>query len=138
MNQPFYMFFNWQTVSHYHISQRFAISVSSGPPVYEKLLTLLHANVQFYIMKSRRLTPHLECHIGGSSTTDRGVNGGFHFSPSISTQFKVSRKFKLNLTVGYELQKLGRTKKQEDLCLHMTFKEELSYYFITLRIGLTY
>ena len=98
MNQPSYTPFNWQIVSHYHISQRFAIGVGSGLSVYEKLLIPLYA----------------------------------------SAQFKVNRKFKLNLMAGYELQKLERTKKQEDPYFHTTFKEELSHHSITLKIGLTY
>ncbi len=66
MNQPSYTPFNWQIVSHYHISQRFAIGAGSGLSVYEKLLIPLYASAQFYITKPRRLTPYLECHIGGS------------------------------------------------------------------------
>ena len=98
----------------------------------------LYASAQFYITKPRRLTPYLECHIGGSFATDREANGGFYLSPSIGAQFKVNRKFKLNLMAGYELQKLERTKKQEDPYFHTTFKEELSHHSITLKIGLTY
>ena len=138
MNQPSYTPFNWQIVSHYHISQRFAIGAGSGLSVYEKLLIPLYASAQFYITKPRRLTPYLECHIGGSFATDREANGGFYLSPSIGAQFKVNRKFKLNLMAGYELQKLERTKKQEDPYFHTTFKEELSHHSITLKIGLTY
>ena len=70
--------------------------------------------------RPRRLTPYLECHIGGSFATDREANGGFYLSPSIGAQFKVNRKFKLNLMAGYELQKLERTKKQEDPYLNTT------------------
>ena len=110
----------------------------SGLSVYEKLLIPLYASAQFYITKPRRLTPYLECHIGGSFATDREANGGFYLSPSIGAQFKVNRKFKLNLMAGYELQKLERTKKQEDPYFHTTFKEELSHHSITLKIGLTY
>lgn len=43
MNQPSYTPFNWQIVSHYHISQRFAIGAGSGLSVYEKLLIPLYA-----------------------------------------------------------------------------------------------
>ena len=68
MNQPSYTPFNWQIVSHYHISQRFAIGAGSGLSVYEKLLIPLYASAQFYITKPRRLTPYLECHIGGPQT----------------------------------------------------------------------
>ena len=121
-----------------HISQRFAIGAGSGLSVHEKLLIPLYASAQFYITKPRRLTPYLECHIGGSFATDREANGGFYLSPSIGAQFKVNRKFKLNLMAGYELQKLERTKKQEDPYFHTTFKEELSHHSITLKIGLTY
>ncbi|MCS2823339.1 hypothetical protein NXW78_20770 [Bacteroides ovatus] len=51
MNQPSYTPFNWQIVSHYHISQRFAIGAGSGLSVYEKLLIPLYAGAQFYITK---------------------------------------------------------------------------------------
>ena len=102
MNQPSYTPFNWQIVSHYHISQRFAIGAGSGLSVYEKLLIPLYASAQFYITKPRRLTPYLECHIVGSFATDREANGGFYLSPSIGAHIVMkdsSAKMNINFFI---------------------------------------
>ena len=66
MSQPSCTPFIGQVIAHYHINQRFTIGAGSGLSVYEKVLVPLYANVQFFITQPRKLTPYLECNIGGS------------------------------------------------------------------------
>lgn len=138
MSQPSRTPFTGQLIAHYHINQRFAIGAGSGLSVYEKLLIPLYASAQFNIIKPRKLTPYLECNIGGSFATSKEANGGFYLSPSVGVQFRISRKLKMNLALGYELQELERLKKYTDQYFHTEFKEELSHHSITIKIGLTY
>jgi len=138
MNQPSCTPFTWQIIGHYHINQRFTVGAGSGLSIYEKALIPLYANAQFFIFRSRKLTPYLECSIGGAFAATKKANGGFYLSPCAGAQLKMSRKLKLNLAVGYELQKLERAKQHTDPYFHTEFKEELSHGSITLKVGLTY
>lgn len=65
MGQPSQTPFNWQIIAHYHIGQRFTIGAGSGLSIYEKALIPLYANAQFFMTRPKKLTPYLECNIGG-------------------------------------------------------------------------
>lgn len=138
MSQPSCTPFTWQIIGHYHINQRFTIGVGSGLSIYEKALIPLYANAQFFIIRPQKLTPYLECNIGGAFSAAPKANGGFYLSPCAGAQLKMSRKLRMNLAVGYELQKLERAKQHTDPYLHTEFKEKLSHGSITLKVGLTY
>lgn len=138
MSQPSHTPFTWELMSHYHINQQFTIGAGTGLSFYEKLLIPLYASAQFFFIKSKKVTPYLECNIGGAFATDKETNGGFYLSPSVGIQFKATQKLKINLGLGYELQKLERLKKRSDEYFHTEFKEELSHHSIKLKVGLTY
>lgn len=138
MSQPSCTPFTWQIMGHYHINQRLTIGAGSGLSIYEKALIPLYANAQFFIIRSKKLTPYLECNIGGAFSAAQKANGGFYFSPCAGAQLKMSRKLRMNLAVGYELQKLERANEHTDPYFHTEFKEELSHGSITLKVGLTY
>ena len=128
MSQPSSTPFIGQVIAHYHINQRFTIGAGSGLSVYEKVLVPLYANVQFFITQPRKLTPYLECNIGGSFAAAKEANGGFYLSPSIGTQLKLTQKLKMNFALGYEIQKLERLKEHTDEYFHTKFKEKLSHH----------
>lgn len=138
MSQPSCTPFIGQVIAHYHINQRFTIGAGSGLSVYEKVLVPLYANVQFFITQPRKLTPYLECNIGGSFAAAKEANGGFYLSPSIGTQLKLTQKLKMNFALGCEIQKLERLKEHTDEYFHTKFKEKLSHHTITFKVGLTY
>lgn len=138
MSQPSHTPFTWQVMSHYHINKRFTVGAGTGLSVYEKTLVPLYANAQFFITKPKKLTPYLECNIGGAFAAAKDANGGFYLAPSVGVQLRVTQKLKMNFALGYELQKLECLKKRTDKYFHTEFEEKLSHRSITLKVGLTY
>lgn len=138
MSQPSQTPFNWQIIAHYHIGQRFTIGAGSGLSIYEKALIPLYANAQFFMTRPKKLTPYLECNIGGSLAAAKETNGGFYLSPSVGAQVKLTQKLKMNIALSYEIQQLETLKQRTDEYFHTEFKEELSHHSITLKVGLTY
>ena len=138
MGQPSQTPFNWQIIAHYHIGQRFTIGAGSGLSIYEKALIPLYANAQFFMTRPKKLTPYLECNIGGSLAAAKETNGGFYLSPSVGAPVTLTQKLKMNIALGYEIQQLERLKQRTDEYFHTEFKEELSHHSITLKVGLTY
>lgn len=137
MNEPACTPFTWQVSAHYHLDRRFAIGAGTGISVYEKALIPLYGSIQFSLIKPRKLTPYVECNVGGAFAADKEANGGLYLSPSLGTRLRVSEKIKVNFAVGYELQKLERTKKHADAQFATEFKEELSHHSITFKVGIT-
>lgn len=138
MSKPSRTPFSWQVMSHYHINRRFAIGAGSGLSVYEKTLIPLYASVQFFLTRPKKLTPYLECNIGGAFAPAKEANGGFYLSPALGGHLRITSKLKMNFAVGYELQKLNRLKKHTDDYFHTEFKEELSHSTLTFKVGVTY
>lgn len=138
MSQPSCTPITGQIIAHYQINQRFTIGAGSGLFVYEKALIPLYASAQFFITKLKKLTPYLECNIGGSFPTTKETNGGFYLSTSVGTRLRLTQKLKMNFALGYEIQKLERLKKRTDEYFHTEFMEELSHQTVTLKVGLTY
>ena len=88
--------------------------------------------------RPKKLTPYLECNIGGPLAAAKETNGGFYLSPSAGAQVKLTQKLKMNIALGYEIQQLERLKQRTDEYFHTEFNEELSHHSITLKVGLTY
>lgn len=88
--------------------------------------------------RPKKLTPYLECNIGGPLAAAKETNGGLYLSPSVGAQVKLTQKLKMNIALGYEIQQLERLKQRTDEYFHTEFKEELSHHSITLKVGLTY
>lgn len=137
MNEPACTPFTWQVSAHYHLDRRFAIGAGTGVSVYEKALIPLYGSIQFNLIKPRKLTPYIECNLGGSFAADKEANGGLYLSPSVGARLRLSEKLKLNFAIGYELQELERTKKHADAQFATEFKEELSHHSIMFKIGIT-
>ena len=56
--------------------------------------------------RPKKLTPYLECNIGGPLAAAKETNGGFYLSPSAGAQVKLTQKLKMNIALGYEIQQL--------------------------------
>lgn len=138
VSQPSRTPFTGQIMVHYHFNQRFSVGAGSGLSVYEKALIPLYASARFFIIKPRKLTPYLECNIGGSFAAARATNGGLYLSPSAGAQVRLTQKLKMNFALGYEMQKLERRKQHADEYFRTGFKEELSHHTVTFKVGLTY
>ena len=83
--------------------------------------------------RPKKLTPYLECNIGGSLAAAKETNGGFYLSPSVGAQVKLTQKLKMNIALSYEIQQLETLKQRTDEYFHTEFKEELSHHSITLK-----
>lgn len=137
MNEPSYTPLTWQVSGHYNLNPRFAIGAGTGISIYEKTLIPLYGSIQFNLIPPRKLTPYIECNVGGSFAADKKANGGLYLSPSLEARLRVSEKMKLNFAVGYELQKLERVKKHSDAHFASEFEEKLSHHSISFKIGIT-
>lgn len=138
MSAPASTPFTWQVQGHYEINNRFSAGIGSGISIYEKTLIPLFADVQFAIIKPRKLTPYLECSIGYSFAPNKNTNGGFYLNPSVGIQYKIHSKMQLFFALGYELQKLERLKRYENSLLITEFAEKLDHNSISVKIGVTY
>ena len=56
--------------------------------------------------RPKKLTPYLECNIGGSLAAAKETNGGFYLSPSVGAQVKLTQKLKMNIALSYEIQQV--------------------------------
>ena len=137
MNKPSQTPFLWQLMAHYHLNRHFAFGAGTGVSVYEKVLVPIYGSIQLNLSKPRRLVPYLECNIGGAPAPDKETNGGLYLSPSIGAHWKISSALKLNVALGYEMQKLETIKKHQDNYFSTEFEEKLSHQTITFKIGIT-
>lgn len=137
MNEPSRTPFIWQVSAYYNLNSHFAIGAGTGVSVYEKSLVPLYGSIQFNLTKPRKLTPYVECNVGGAFAPEKEANGGLYLSPCIGARFKLSEKLQLNFAAGYELQKLEQVKKYAEARFATEFKEELSHHSITFKIGIT-
>lgn len=135
MSEPATTPFSWQILGHYAISKRLSAGIGTGLSVYEKALIPLFADVKYAIARPKRFTPYVECGIGYSFAPDKDANGGFYLNPSIGVQYSVSGDVKIFFALGYELQKLERVKKQEQLLFTAEFAERLRHNAISIKIG---
>ena len=64
--------------------------------------------------RPKKLTPYLECNIGGSLAAAKETNGGFYLSPSVGAQVKLTQKLKMNIALSYEIQQLETLFKNKE------------------------
>ena len=138
MSQPSCTPFIGQVIAHYHINQRFTVGAGSGLSVYEKALIPLYANAQFFITQPRKLTPYLNVISAAHSLPPKKQTADFISRRPWGIQLRLTQKLKMNVALGYEIQKLERLKKQTDPYFRTEFKEELSHHSLTVKVGLTY
>lgn len=135
MSEPATTTFSWQILGYYAISKRLSAGIGTGLSVYEKALIPIFADVKYAIARPKRFTPYIECGIGYSFAPDKNANGGFYLNPSIGVQYSVWGEKKLFFALGYELQKLERVKRQEQLLFKTEVTERLRHNAISIKIG---
>ena len=128
--------FTWQALGYYNITDRWAVGVGTGLSFYEKMLIPVYGDVKFQIGRKRKFTPYTEFAMGYSFAPSSDANGGIFMNPSIGISYPLKNKMKLQLAVGYELQKLERLKTQTDIYFLKEFEEQLNHHSISVRIGL--
>lgn len=122
----------------YQLSDRWAAGMGYGFSFYEELVSPLYGDIRFQLGKTRKFTPFIESAVGYSFAMKKKVNGGLFMNHSIGLRYPLNNQFKLQLSLGYELQKLERLKKQTDNYFHKEFKEKLAHNMLTLKLGLLF
>ncbi len=138
MSEPSCTPFTWQVLGYYSLTERWSVGAGTGLSFYEKMLIPVYGDVRFQIGRERKLTPYIECAAGYSFAPSGNANGGFFMNHSIGIQYPLKNKIRLQLAVGYELQKLERQKTQTDDYFYKEFEEKMSHHIISLRFGLSY
>lgn len=130
--------FIWQVLGYYKLTERWSVGAGTGLSFYEKMLIPMYGDVRFQIGRERRFIPYAELGLGYSFATASDANGGFFMNPSIGFQYPLKNKMKLQLAIGYELQKLERLKTQTDDYFYKEFAEKLSHNMISFKFGLCF
>ena len=138
MSRPSDVPFAWQVTGFYNISKQLSVGIGTGLSLYEKALIPVFADARFLLIKPGKFTPFLECSAGYSFAPDRNANGGFYMNPSVGVQYAMRNHRKLFFSLGYELQKLERVKKQEQPLFTAEFAEKLNHNFVSLKLGFIY
>ena len=138
MNEPSATPFTWHISGYYNISQRFSAGVGTGFSYYEMTLIPAFAGAKFAITQPHRFTPFVECAGGYAFAPNKNANGGTYFNPSIGLQYALSDKMKLQLSLGYELQKAERLKESVNEYFTVGFAEKLSYQSVSVKIGILF
>lgn len=138
MGKPSSTPFTWQILGYYKLSGKWSVGAGSGLSFYEKMLIPVYGDVRYQIGRERKFTPYVELGIGYSFATAGNANGGFFINPSIGLQYPLKDRMKLQLAIGYELQKLERLKKQTDDYFYKEFAEKLNHNMISVKLGLCF
>ncbi len=138
MSKPSSTPFTWQVLGYYKLSGKWSVGAGTGLSFYEKMLIPVYGDLRFQIGRKRKFTPYAELGIGYSFATASNTNGGLFMNPSIGLQYPLKDKMKLQLAIGYELQKLERLKRHTDNYFYKEFAEKLSHNMISVKLGLCF
>ncbi len=138
IDKPSSVPFSWQVLAYYHSSRRWAFGAGTGLSCYEKVLLPLYGDVKYQIGRRRKFTPHVELAAGYAFVLSGTADGGLFLNPSVGVQYRLRSRLKLQLAVGFELQKLERLKTQTDGFFHKTFEEKLAHNTISVRFGVCF
>ncbi len=138
VTRPSHTPFTWQLLGYYKLTNRWSVGAGTGLSLYEKLLIPVYGDVRFQIGRERKFTPYAELAAGYSFAPSGNANGGLFANPSFGIQYPLKNKMKLQLALGYELQKLERLKKHTDNYLQKEFEEHLSHHSISIKLGLKF
>ena len=130
--------FTWQVSGYYKLSGKWSVGAGTGLSIYEKTLIPVYGDARFQIGRERKFTPYAELSTGYSFATAANANGGFFMNPSVGIQYPLKNKMKLQLAIGYELQKLEQLKTHTDDYFHKEFAEKLSHHLISVKFGLCF
>lgn len=138
MNTPASTAIAWQISGYYHPTARWSVGAGTGLSFYEKTLAPLFGDIRYQIGRQRRITPYAEAACGYSFALSGDANGGLFLNPSLGVYFPLAGRVKLQLAVGYELQKLARLKTYSGDYFHAEFSERLNHQSISIRVGLRF
>ncbi len=125
----------WQVLGYYNLTDRWAVGAGTGLSFYEKMLIPAFGDVRYQIGRKRLFTPYVELAAGYSFAPVSTANGGIFLNPSVGVQFPLKNGLKLQLAVGWELQKLERLLTSSDAYFNKAFAEKLSHNSLSIRLG---
>ena len=138
MNEPSATPFIWQVLGYYNINRRFSAEIGTGLSYYEMALIPVFAGTKMAITQPHRFTPFVECAGGYAFAPNKNINGGIYFNPSLGLQYALPNRMKLQLAVGYELQKTERLKELTNEYFVVEFTEKLSYQSLSIKVGILF
>ena len=138
MNEPSYTPFIFHVLAHYRVGNRFSAGIGTGFSLYEATLIPLFVNAKLAVTQPRKFTPFVECGSGYAFAANTNANGGFHLNSSLGVQYALSEKMKLQLSAGYELQKLERLKNSENDYFTSFFAEKLTHHLLSVKVGIVF
>lgn len=127
--------FTWQILGIYNLTERWLVGTGTGLSFYEKMLIPVFGDVRFQIGQTRKFTPYAEFGVEYAFAPHSDAKGGFFMNPSIGMQYPLKNRMRLQLAVGYELQKLERLKTQTDGYFRKEFTEKMSHHSIAIKLG---
>jgi hypothetical protein len=128
----------WQAIGYYNLTGRWSVGAGTGLSFYEKMLIPVFGDVRYQIGRERLFTPYVELAAGYSLAPAGTANGGLFLNPSAGVQFPLKNRLKLQLAVGYELQKLERLKTSSDSYFDKAFTEKLIHNSLSTRLGVLF
>ncbi len=128
----------WQVLGYYNLTDRWAVGAGTGLSFYEKMLIPVFGDVRYQIGRERLFTPYVELAAGYSFAPARAANGGLFLNPSVGVQFPLKNRLKLQLALGYELQKLERLRTSSDAYFNKAFAEKLNHNSLSIRLGVLF
>ena len=128
----------WQVLGYYRLTDRWAVGAGTGLSFYEKMLIPVFGDVRYQIGRERLFTPYIELAAGYSFAPASTANGGVFINPSFGVQCRLKARLKLQLAVGYELQKLERLRTSSDAYFNKVFAERLSHNSLSIRLGVLF
>ena len=102
------------------------------------MLIPVFCDVRYQIGRERLFTPYVELAAGYSFAPVSTANGGLFVNPSLGVQCRLKNRLKLQLAVGYELQKLERLRTSSDTYFNKAFAEKLSHNSLSIRFGVLF
>lgn len=130
--------FEWQILGHYNPTEHWSVGAGTGISLYEKPLLPLYADVRYHIGRPRLFNAFLEMAGGYSFSLSREANGGLLVNPAVGVQCRLPKGLAVQLSVGWELQKIQLLRRGSNANFSSSFVEKLTLNSVTVRAGLKF
>lgn len=138
LTQPASTPFTWQITGNYKLHPRFSFGIGTGLSFTQKMLIPLFANLKFDLTKPAKFTPFIAGDAGYGFAPSPNASGGLYFHPSLGLGYTIYPDHLLFMAIGYEIQKLERTKTVRNSFFTTEYIEKLNHHWISIRIGFAF
>jgi hypothetical protein len=80
----------------------------------------------------------VKCSGGYAFAANKNANAGVYLNASVSVQYALPKKMKLQLSTGYELQKSERLKEHASDYCSAGFAEKLNRNMLAFKVGIEF